>query len=168
MPYRTRAELTLKRNPLSRVDGDRILSDLDMAIKLQVDDPQITASDHVLKARPLFERRDYDGVVKTCDQALRLSPGNLKAYTWKIDALLGLKRYEDADAACLEALSFGHNQAFLFEVRGIFHAARKDYSAAIEAYTIALTLDPNRLSVLLVRGWTYLCGEIAANGTAGL
>jgi serine/threonine protein kinase/predicted Zn-dependent protease len=166
LPYRTRAELILQKKPLTRAEEDRVLDDLEMAIQLEKADPRIKTRDLVLRAWVLLKRREYGRVPEVCEQALKLSPGDLDAHLCKIDALLNSRRYDDAGAACRQALvacrqalADEHKRAALYEVYGLVHAARKDYPAAIEAYTSALTLNPDRASLHLKRGWAYLSAD---------
>ena len=104
LPHRTRARLILMKNPLARADVDRVLDDLDAAIKLQKDMPRIKAIDLVVKAHLLSSRRDYARAAEISDEAIGLSKGDLAAYLCKIEALLGAGRFDAADEVCTRAL----------------------------------------------------------------
>jgi tetratricopeptide (TPR) repeat protein len=149
----------LKRKPLTPANSALIVKNLDTAISIQRDDPITTVYDQVQKAEALRELEQYDDMLKTCDQALAVSPNDREAHFWKVDALLGLRRFGDVAAACQTALARGLRDASLYQACGLALAALKDYPGAIEKYTSALTLEPERRSLHLLRGWAYLAAK---------
>jgi tetratricopeptide (TPR) repeat protein len=159
LPHRTRAGLILKKNPLALADVDRILEYLEPAIRLEKDNPRSKARDLVVKAHMLSERREFARAAEIADESLQVSKEDLAAHLCKIEALMGARRHDEAGAACRLALEAGHRRPILYEVHGLLFARRRDYPAAIEAYTSALTLDPYRTSLHLVRGWSYLAAN---------
>ncbi len=159
LPYRERALLTLARRPMTRTEEDRVLDDLEEAVRRE-GKCSLRARDLVLQARLLSDRHDYPAAVQICDRALQDSPGDLDASIVRIDTLLLAGRLKEADEACGRTLATvparEREGAELHLLHALTRQKLGDFPGAIESYTSALALEPNWALVRLRRGLAYL------------
>ncbi|HEX5270307.1 MAG TPA: protein kinase [Gemmataceae bacterium] len=96
-----------------------------------------------------------------CDAALKMRPDFPEAHRQRAEVLLALGRDDEAGAALDRYLAAGgESSARVFQARGLLHAKRREYGAAVEAYTRALVLHRDA-ETLSYRGWAYLMQEAA-------
>ncbi len=157
--YRNRALLYAPRKDLTPQERDAALRDLDDSLRLEPDKLK-KASDHVWRARLCFGGGQALDALAACDAALMLVPDDPEAHRVRISALMDLKRYEDVLASSDLYLAGGKPSAEIFEIRGLAHVARREYTAAIGDFNQALELTPEagptrRSKLLNLRGWSY-------------
>jgi tetratricopeptide (TPR) repeat protein len=79
----------------------------------------------------------------------------------RAEALLKLKRYEEAARYFGHYLEKGKPVTEVFQGRALAHAGRGNYAAAAEDYTQALACRPGDAPVLAARGWMYIANDAA-------
>ena len=160
--YRARALAYLDRRvPGDEANPDRALADLDEAIRLgQPGTPEV-ADDHARRARLRHRAGEFLAALADSDEALRIRPGHKDATLVRIQTLLELRRHFDVIQACNRALVQRPEAAELWELRGIARSDCQEFTAAVGDLTQALTLDPNRVSARVQRGWAYLVADAA-------
>jgi formate-dependent nitrite reductase complex subunit NrfG len=81
------------------------------------------------------------------------------AHLQRAQALLALRRYDEGSQALDRYLAGGGKPtAAAYRARGLLHAQRRDYRAAVAAYSQALSLKRDA-ATLSDRGWAYLMQE---------
>jgi tetratricopeptide (TPR) repeat protein/predicted Ser/Thr protein kinase len=150
--YHTRAELHRDRGDPAgaRRDFERAV-----AHEPEGSTSERLASDGVELAHLQHQAGEYDAALASCDAALRVRPDYTAAYRQRAKTLLALKRYGEAGEALDRCVREGARTPEVYEARGLIHAEQRQYDAAVEDYSRALTLkqDPKTLSF---RGWAYL------------
>jgi eukaryotic-like serine/threonine-protein kinase len=94
-----------------------------------------------------------------CNAALAVAPRLALAHHLRIQVLLDLKQYDNLILSCDQALGAVEPSAELYELRGMAKDGLKDYSAAIEDYTLSLSRQPKNARVLRRRGWSYFAAD---------
>jgi tetratricopeptide (TPR) repeat protein len=143
-------------------DHDNALADLLQAVRAeqavkpgQTASPAAIAFDHVSAARLHLEKKNYPEALASCEEALKLQPGNGAAQRWKAEALLGLKRYSEAVAAFDRHLEHGRPTAEVLRSRGLTRAKLGRHAKAVEDLTHSLCLRPDA-ELHASRGWVHL------------
>jgi len=157
--YRSRA--------LARIHGDRpsseareqAIADLGEAIRLEKPGSADSAADRARRARLYLIAGRAGDALSDSEAALRIIPDDPEALVGRVKALFNLKRFDEVVSASDEALSRSRPSAELFEYRGLARSNRQDYAGAIQDFTQALALEPNRPVPLIQRGWAYLISE---------
>jgi eukaryotic-like serine/threonine-protein kinase len=137
-------------------EGRLALADFEAIPRGPGERPEEVAADHAHRAELLFRARRFPEALDAADAALAAAPEGALAHRWRAGALLELGRYDEAIRSCDVYLARGRPSADLFSIRGRARAARRDLAAAIEDYSRALGLRPDRSSDLVQRGWAYL------------
>ena len=136
------------------------LADLDEAIKLDPENGDVKASDHVERARLFFGGARFDEAIAACLAATAIVPDQPEAHQLRISSLLALKRYDEVLSSCNAFLAVEKPTVEVLEIRGLARLARQNYSGAIDDYAQALGLRPaqdaeTRTRLLNKRGWAY-------------
>jgi eukaryotic-like serine/threonine-protein kinase len=148
-----------------------ILADLDEAIRREPPRSRKAAEDLARKARILLRSGRHLEALAAADSALAIADLS-EAHRDRVEALLELRRYDDVISSCdalftkgrpsvelheLDALfTKGRHSAELHELRGLARIGRGDFPAAIADYTQALSIQPDWVRVLVLRGRAYL------------
>jgi tetratricopeptide (TPR) repeat protein len=99
--------------------------------------------------------RQYDAALADFDAALKLDSNYAPAYRQRAETLLALGRPKEATEALDAYLARAKPDRAIHRARGLISASLRQYTRAIESYTLAL--GPQRdLDVLAYRGWAYL------------
>lgn len=157
--YRSRALTRLDRGQPSPEARDQSIQDLTEAIRLDSPVDKEFAHDRARRARLLLQGGRAREALTDCEDALRAFPSDADALLVRVKSLLELKQFDEVISACDEALSRSNPSGELYELRGLARASRMDYTGAIQDYTQSLTLDPNRSTPLIQRGWAYLVSD---------
>ena len=136
------------------------LADLDEAIRLEPENGEAKASDHVERARLLFGGGRFEEALAACASAIAIVPDQPAAHQLRISSLMALKRYDEVLGSCNAFLAGKQPTVEILEIRGLARLARQNYSGAIDDYGQALGLrsarDPEtRTRLLNQRGWAY-------------
>ncbi len=136
------------------------LDDLAEAIRLDTDNGDPKASDHVERARLLFGGARFDEAIAACAAATAVVPDQPAAHQLRISSLLALKHYDEVLSSCTAFLASEKPTVEILEIRGLARLARQNYSGAIDDYAQALGLRPardpeTRARLLNKRGWAY-------------
>src|SRR5262249_52079866 len=142
---RGRALARLDRGDLPPAELEAALADLETAAGLEPPESRRGADDHARRGRLLLRLERPGEALAAADSALALAPGFATAHVVRVDALLALERYGDAIASCDAALAHGPatTSAEMHRLRGLGRVGRRDFSGAIEDYTLALALHPD-------------------------
>jgi tetratricopeptide (TPR) repeat protein len=159
--FQERAKLLLKyKYP------DRALADLEQAVRVEAPGNQspTLAESYTLSGRILFDQKRYPAAVQACERALQAQPGHAAAHLWRAEALLGQKKYAQAQTSFDDYLRAARplpkrdELAHVYLGRGLTRAQRGNYPGAIEDYSRALDLRPDSFT-RTYRGWAYLAGN---------
>jgi eukaryotic-like serine/threonine-protein kinase len=125
-----------------------------------------TLPDDLIELGRLLQREGkHAEALKVYDTVLGLRPHQADALRLKAESLLVLRRFPEAGAtldrylattaAAGRALAQAQKRAEALKARGLVHVEQNDFRAAIDSYTLALSLmrDPDTLGL---RGWAYL------------
>ena len=105
--------------------------------------PQKSALEWFSEGYALNDLKRYEEEIGAFEQAIRLEPNFVFAYTNKGGMLYYLKRYEEAIAAYEEAIRLDPNDAIAYNSKGAALNDLKRYEEAIAAYEQAIRRDPN-------------------------
>jgi tetratricopeptide (TPR) repeat protein len=112
------------------------------------------------RGRLLAQTRDFPGAVAALDAALEARPNHPEALRARAEALLRLRRDQEAlrDLDCLlgEEKARQPGRAPLYRARAGIRANAGDHQGAIEDYTLALGEEPDHADDHAGRGWQYL------------
>lgn len=142
-------------------DLDSELRALDMALLLNPGNAEYWH----WRGNVLRKKGDDEAAIQAYDQALALWPSNAhrvdREFTWasKAVSLMQLRRYDDALAACDDALSGVTDDATMWKVRGdaLMHVGRSE--DAVASLERAVALSPRYVSA-----WSSLASALRAAG----
>jgi tetratricopeptide (TPR) repeat protein len=157
--------------------GDRAAARRDFE-QVIAKEPTGSKSERVLMVRvELAHLRSLAGehaaALDDCEAVLKAKANFAEAHRQRAEALLALGRHPEAGAALDQYLKVGGRPtAAVYQTRGLIHAQRQDYRAAVAAYSRALELEPEpdartalgpetEARTLSYRGWAYLKLEAA-------
>jgi tetratricopeptide (TPR) repeat protein len=153
-----------QRARLHALNGDRAAARCDFEQVIAREPPGGT-SDRLVAARVELARLKHldsenEAALADCDAVIAARPDFADAHRQRAEVLLALGgRNKEAGAALDEYLRRGGKLTpDVCQKRGVLHAQRGEYGAAVEAYTQALLLRRNA-EILSNRGWAYLMQE---------
>ena len=158
---RERSDLYESRANLYRLRKEwaKARADIEKAIELE---PRARKPDRlidilVLLGIELNKERQYAEAMVAFDRALKLRPDYVKTQRYRAEALLALKRTDEAAKALDSYLDKTKNpRPAVYQARGLIHAAANQLPGAIDMYSAALRLDLKDNKTRGLRGWTYL------------
>lgn len=104
----------------------------------------------------MYDDREYDAAVAACDAALRIRPDHSGALLLRPQALIELRRYEEASRACDHCLGTGDGPPVdAYRTRGRARVGLGDHAGAVDDFSRALAGGPPDSDLLLRRGWSY-------------
>lgn len=125
---------------------DKLSPLCDEALALAPDDAGLWSS----KLAACFRLADHEGALAAADRLIALKPENENWPRWRMRALQGLKRYEEALAVgrtCIERASAGHlgnlSTSFIYRDVGRVCIEMGRHDAALIAYKTAASLAPD-------------------------
>ncbi len=125
---------------------DKLSPLCDEALALAPDDAGLWS----VKLAACFGLEDHEGALAAADRLIALKPENDNWPRWRMRALQGLKRYEEALAvgrACIERASAGHlgnlSTSFIYRDVGRVCTDMGRHDAALIAYKTAASLAPD-------------------------
>jgi tetratricopeptide (TPR) repeat protein len=154
------AALYSLRARLHAENGDRAAARRDFE-QVIAREPRGSKSDRLTAARvELVHLRhlagEDDAALADCDAVIAARPDFAETYRQRAEVLLALKRNKEAGEALDSYLSVGGKPTpEMHRARGLLHAQRHDYRAAVKAYSNALDLKEDA-KTLSDRGWAYL------------
>jgi tetratricopeptide (TPR) repeat protein len=158
-------DLYFERAHLHRENGERAAARHDFEMVIAKERPG-SKPEQALKARVELARLrcladDHQAALADCDAVLAAKPNFPEAHRQRAEALLGLGKNKEAGAALEQYLKVGGKEtAAVHKARGILYQQRKDYRAAVAAYSQALAMEPEPdAKTLRNRGWAYLSLE---------
>jgi tetratricopeptide (TPR) repeat protein len=149
--YRARALWQMDSN--GRAEA---LRDIEQAINHEPPTSADAAKDQALRGRLLYVEGRYEQALDACDTALKITPDLAEAHRWRVATLLELRRYDEVLSSCDGYLAKGTLSADILEVRGLARSQQKNFTGAIDDYTQALVLQPDRIALYAHRGWAHL------------
>jgi len=158
--HRGRALIYANRRSLRPERRAAALADLDEAIRLNPENSESKASDHVERARLLFGGGRFEEAIAACAAATAIVPDQPAAQQLRISSAMALKRYPEVLSMCNAFLARNQPTVEVLEIRGLARLARQNYSGAVDDYGQALGMqsarDPEtRTRLLNKRGWAY-------------
>jgi tetratricopeptide (TPR) repeat protein len=153
-----------ERGRLHAEMGDRTAARRDFE-QVIAKEPTGSKSERALTARvELAHLRSLAGehaaALADCEAVLKADANFVEAYRQRAEALLALGRHQEAGATLDQYLKVGGRPtAAVYQTRGLLHASRQDYRAAVAVYSRALELEPDART-LSYRGWAYLKQEV--------
>ena len=120
------------------------------------EDKIFLANQKVEEANRLWERGDYNGAIKLCNEAIELNPNNEWAYSRRGTAYFdGLKQYDAAIRDYNKALELNPNMSAAYFYRGNAYGNSGQYERALQDYNKAIELNPNSAKIYHNRGICY-------------
>ncbi len=157
--YRARASVDITRNDRTAAHRVRALQDLDEAIRLESPANAVLAYDHTDRARLLHFDRHYAEALAACEAALKSRSDYHAAHQLRIEVLLAMEHYEEVIRSCDALLAHEKTSAPLYELRGLARAGLKDFPGAIDDFTQAIAIQPDRALLHARRGGLYLVSD---------
>jgi tetratricopeptide (TPR) repeat protein len=149
--YHTRARVHLARN-----DWGRARRDLEAARRCpNRGDPERVAGRLVELGVLKEQAGELPEALADFDTALKLQPDYPPAHRQRAQALLKLKRYQEAGQALDRYLRHGTPAAEVYLARGLIHSHFREYRNAVRMYGLALLFGEDA-EALTQRGWAYL------------
>ena len=109
------------------------------------------------EALKLYNRGDFKGTIKLCNEAIRLNPTYNFSYNNRALALMALGQYEQAIEDFGMSIRL-HPACFnAYNNRGEIHRRFKRYDAAIDDHNNAIRIKPSSEDSYLNRGLDYYC-----------
>ncbi|MBR7025619.1 MAG: tetratricopeptide repeat protein [Selenomonadaceae bacterium] len=106
--------------------------------------------------RKLYYNRDYQGVIKLCNEAIEINANNAKAYALRGAIYRELKNFNAAISDLSKAIELNPNYADAYNDRGAVYQDIKNYNLAFADYDKAVSLDPTGAAHYVNRGLMYL------------
>jgi len=157
--YRDRAGVDLARKQSTPAERQRALRDIDQAIQLEAPRDPALALDHTIRSRLLHADGREVEAVAACDAALKVRPDDPDAHELRIGLLLKLEHYDDVKRSCDALEARNKSSAAIYELRGLARAGSQDHSGAIDDFTRAIALRPERAVLYVRRGGLYLVSD---------
>lgn len=151
--YESRAKLQLARdNPkAARLDFEAAIANEPPGTKAER-----LVGNLVELGRLQLRAKDADEALVTFERALSIRPNDSAILRLMSETFLVLGRNKDAAIALDRHLALSKDAtAEVYLARGLLHAQIRQYSQAIEMYTLALRAHPGDAQVQNQRGWTY-------------
>ena len=111
-----------------------------------------TAEEWFNEGREKKSAGDFDGAIKSYDEAIKLNPRYTNAYNARGNAWQEKKEYVNAIKDYNQALKLDPNLAKAYFNRGNAWLGKKEYDNAIKDYNQALKLNPNYTPAIDKRG----------------
>ena len=111
----------------------------------------------VTAAWELYDKGDYKGVIKLCNEAIELNPDNALAYYARAYAYDDLEDYQQVINDCTKAIQLDDNPRLVatYNNRGEAYRKSGNYGKAIEDYDKAIELNSNYFKAYNNRGIVY-------------
>jgi small glutamine-rich tetratricopeptide repeat-containing protein alpha len=127
----------------SKAKGGETIADADERKKI-VNEQE--AEKHKLKGNSHMANRNYEAAVESYSSAIKLCPKGPKSHVYysnRAAALCYLEQYEQAESDSLRSLALDPTYEKGHSRLGLARFFMADYEGAIEAYTAALSYDPD-------------------------
>ncbi|MBR4903446.1 MAG: tetratricopeptide repeat protein [Selenomonadaceae bacterium] len=142
----------LKRQSIDKPDDKKII-----AKKFAEADKIFLSHQKLHEALKLYNKDDYEGTIRLCNEAIELNPTYNFSYNNRALALIGLGQYDEAikdfetsiklHAACFNA----------YNNRGAVYRRLNQYEKAIDDHNNAIRIKPDSEDSYLNRGLDYYC-----------
>jgi tetratricopeptide (TPR) repeat protein len=117
-------------------------------------------ADFARQAEEKLSRNDLEGAIRDADAALKKDPKQVSAYILRATGLIRQEYYFRAVEDARKAVELAPNDPHALFVLGWACDMKEDFPAALEAYTKALTIDPEKSIVYCRRaGVRYRVGD---------
>ncbi len=128
-------------------DNDKKLQDLNRLLELEPDDPRVARA----RGATLLALGKAEEAIADFDKALAKAPGHVPTLEAKIDALLELKRFDDALAVADQIEKESPRSATAWFQRGRITGVRGEFEKALEHLNKAAEMEPRNVAVLMIR-----------------
>lgn len=109
----------------------------------------------LVRARESHNKGNFDAARGDADDAIRLDPQNVEAFTARGDALVGLKRFDKAVDDYDAAIRLDPGNARLFSLRAAAFASMREPRLAVRDYSEAIRLNPKDAQMFTERAALY-------------
>jgi tetratricopeptide (TPR) repeat protein len=150
-PYRARAEVHRERDDLPAA-----LADYDRAVRYGVPGSAALAADQLERGRILQLLKRPQEALAAYDAAAQIDPDAPNLHYLRADALLALRRGDEALAALNRYLQTKAANPDALRLRGFERALRGDSAGALADYTRSLEAEPDSALARARRGWAFL------------
>jgi tetratricopeptide (TPR) repeat protein len=108
------------------------------------------------KIKVLKEAGALEEALEKCDDALARDPADKSLYSYRVELLTELGRYDEAARTLARAAEMGFEDADSYVAKFIEYAGRGEYEKGALYSGAALALKPNDRAILILNGWALL------------
>ena len=127
-----------------------------ISAEIAAEDKIFQSNQKLADCRKLYYDGDYRGVVKLCDEAIKLNANNAQAYALRGAIYKELQNYDAAISDLSKAIELQPDYAAAYNDRGTVYQAQQNFSQAFSDYDKGVKLDPNEPAGYVNRGMMYL------------
>ena len=127
-----------------------------VSAEIAAEDKVFQSNQKLAECRKLYYDGDYRGVVKLCDEAIKLDANNAKAYALRGAIYKELKNFDAAISDLSKAIEIQPDYAAAYNDRGTIYQAQENFAQAFADYDKGVQLDPNEAAGYVNRGMMYL------------
>ncbi len=120
-------------------------------------DREFLANQKLDEGLNLYYDGDYNGMIKICNEAIKLNPTLYGAYFYRGLSYCGLNQYEKAIQDYNKAIQLNpnNNLEYLYFSLGITYGQLRQYDLSIKSLDKTIQLNPNIWQAYTVRGISY-------------
>ncbi len=108
-------------------------------------------------ALKLYNKGDFDGTIRLCDEAIALNPQYNFSYNNRALALIGLEQYEQAIKDFDTSIRLNPSCFNAYNNRGAVYRRLNQYEKALDDHTNAIKIKPDFDDLYFNRGVDYYC-----------
>lgn len=127
-----------------------------ISAEIAAEDKIFQSNQKLADCRKLYYDGDYRGVVKLCDEAIKLNANNAQAYALRGAIYKEMQNYDAAISDLSKAIELQPDYAAAYNDRGTVYQAQQNFSQAFSDYDKGVRLDPNEPAGYVNRGMMYL------------
>lgn len=126
-----------------------------ISAEIAAEDKVFQSNQKLADCRKLYYNGDYRGVIKLCDEAIKLNAKNEKAYALRGAIYKELKNFDAAISDLSKAIELNPDYAAAYNDRGTVYQELGNYAQALADYDKGVQLDPNEAAGYVNRGMMY-------------
>ena len=149
-----KVELKSKNTEINSSDKIKIAGEK-ISAEIAAEDKVFQSNQKLADCRKLYYNGDYRGVIKLCDEAIKLNAKNEKAYALRGAIYKELKNFDAAISDLSKAIELNPDYAAAYNDRGTVYQELGNYAQALADYDKGVQLDPNEAAGYVNRGMMY-------------